>query len=452
MDKNEIKLDSDEKKELFWLSNDIKLEKGLNDNKYYKDGNSIKFEDDNGNPIKFEDDNGILEKKFQKIVRSQTMKFINKGFDNIVVLVGAGASVIDNNLDKDEKGFAKAGVTVSKIAEEVLNQLENKEYELRSSDKTEDTRVEVFTLEEISKKSKYMEKILDDSKEKKLCEEFNLEDLLSKVFLYEQFVSKQYENKFKNTKEAIMDIIIKSTSYPYDKDRFNHEKFLNILASLKKRESKLNIVTTNYDTLLEDAAENMKWTVFDGFSFSQTPTFDSTMFDWNLVKNVPNVKTNEKIYKSNVANLLKIHGSLTWTKYTEGNNNKEDIIIKKNKNGIDKPVMIFPSSNKYEKSYQEPYFDLFHKFQELVHQPNTLLITTGFSFSDDHIARMILSAIKTNDELSTLITDYHIADDDTNDNFIALKKEMTNFYNIAFLKATMNNNLTYYMGGTDEKY
>ncbi|CAI2678712.1 hypothetical protein AKUG0420_PLPX00050 (plasmid) [Apilactobacillus kunkeei] len=94
------------------------------------------------------------------------MKFINKGFDNIVVLVGAGASVIDNNLDKDEKGFAKAGVTVSKIAEEVLNQLENKEYELRSSDKTEDTRVEVFTLEEISKKSKYMEKILDDSKEK----------------------------------------------------------------------------------------------------------------------------------------------------------------------------------------------------------------------------------------------------------------------------------------------
>ena len=31
--------------------------------------------------------------------------------------------------------------------------------------------------------------------------------------------------------------------------------------------------------------------------------------------------------------------------------------------------MIFPSSNKYMQSYQEPYFELFIKFQELLKRP-----------------------------------------------------------------------------------
>lgn len=443
MSKNDIN-SSNDNNELFWISNETQLTQNLCDDcedTYCKDNE----------PIKQEDGKNISKKQFETLVRNQTIQFINKGFDNIVVLVGAGASVIDNKFEKDEKGFAKSGVTVSQIAEEILNQLDNKTYQLRSPNKTTTENVDVFTLEEISKKSKYLDNIIKDKKNpseksKKLRDDFNLEELLSNVFLYEKFVSEKDKKKFINTRNAIMDIIIKSTSYDYDDNRFNHAKFLNILSRLKKREHKLNIVTTNYDTLLEDAAEKINWTVFDGFSFSQTPKFDSSMFDWNMVKTVPNVKTNEKIYKSNVANLLKIHGSITWTKSESGEN-----ILRKNKRSVESPVMIFPSSNKYEKSYQEPYFDLFHKFQELLHQPNTLLITTGFSFADNHIARMITSAIKTNDELSILITNYDIKNENSNENFIEIKREMKNFYNIAFLRATMNDNLTYYMGGTYDK-
>ncbi|MCL0330806.1 SIR2 family protein [Apilactobacillus xinyiensis] len=424
--------------EIVWLSNKIKLSKSDKENnlQFFKNNQEILS------------DGQEVEEEFNNLIKIETQKFINQNFDNIVVMVGAGASVTDNEFKTDENGIATSGVTVSKMANEILNKLKDGKYNFISNKngETDNNIKDVFTLEEISRKSQYSSNILYDNDRNNNDEEllrlnnkFNLEDFLSNMFEYEHFVSEDKE-KFNNTKEAILNIIIKSTSYNYDNKKFKHIKFLNILSKLVKSENKLNLVTTNYDTLLEDAAESMKWTIFDGFSFSQTPQFDSTMFDWNLTKEVSNVKTHEKIYKSNVANLLKIHGSVTWTK---SNNN----IVRKNKNSIKKPVMVFPSSNKYAKSYQEPYFDLFHKFQDLLHKPNTLLITTGFSFSDNHIARMIISAIKTNDSLSSLITNFHIDNNNSNKNWNELVEAMNDYYNVAFLKATLNSNLTEYLGG-----
>lgn len=414
---------SENKLEPVWLSKNLKLYQVLdpidtnNENKFYK--NDIDHE------LKKDDDSAIDSVEFKKIVKNESLKFINNKFDNIVVLVGAGASVTDNEFKKDENGIARAGVTVAKIADEVLEELSNED------------QAAVFTLKEMASMSKYADNILNEDK---LNDKFNLEDFLSNILAYEKFVPEEDKEKFNNTKNAILDIIIKATSYNYDSNTFNHVKFLNILSKLTRPENKLNLVTTNYDTLLEDAAESMKWTVFDGFSFSQTPQFDSTMFDWNLVKEVPNVKTNENIYKINVANLLKIHGSLTWERSESGKN-----IIRKNKNSVQRPIMVFPSSNKYAQSYQEPYFDLFNKFQNLLHKPNTLLITTGFSFADNHIARMIISAIQTNDGLSALITDFSI--ESQNGNWHELETAMNNYYNVAFLKATLNDNLSDYLGG-----
>lgn len=421
---------NEDKLEPVWLSKNLKLYQALdsidrnNKNKFYK--NDINHE------LKKDNDSAIDSVEFKKIVKNESLKFINNKFDNIVVLVGAGASVTDNKFKKDENGIARAGVTVAKIADEVLEELSNE-----SSSLNED-QAAVFSLEKMASMSKYDDNILNEDK---LNDKFNLEDFLSNILAYEKFVPEEDKEKFNNTKNAILDIIIKATSYNYDSNTFNHVKFLNVLSKLTRPENKLNLVTTNYDTLLEDAAESMKWTVFDGFSFSQTPQFDSTMFDWNLVKEVPNVKTNENIYKINVANLLKIHGSLTWERSKSGKN-----IIRKNKNSVKRPIMVFPSSNKYAQSYQEPYFDLFNKFQNLLHKPNTLLITTGFSFADNHIARMIISAIQTNDGLSALITDFSI--ESQNGNWHELETAMNNYYNVAFLKATLNNDLSDYLGGT----
>lgn len=106
--------------------------------------------------------------------------------------------------------------------------------------------------------------------------------------------------------------------------------------------------------------------------------------------------------------------------------------------------MIFPSSNKYMQSYQEPYFELFTKFQELLKRPNTLLITTGFSFADNHISQMIYQAILHNRSLSTLISDYDIAQ--KNANWKKIEDLMNHNYQVAFLKSTMNSDLSDYLG------
>ncbi len=106
--------------------------------------------------------------------------------------------------------------------------------------------------------------------------------------------------------------------------------------------------------------------------------------------------------------------------------------------------MIFPSSNKYMQSYQDPYFELFTKFQDLLKRPNTLLITTGFSFLDTHISKMITQAITHNKGLSTLVSDYNIKQN--NENWNELVTLMKQNYQIAFLRATMNSNLTKYLG------
>ena len=161
------------------------------------------------------------------------------------------------------------------------------------------------------------------------------------------------------------------------------------------------------------------------------------MFDWYLSKPIPDVKSQKEAYKKSVINLLKIHGSLTWEQ--DG-----DEIIRKDKNSIKEPIMVFPSSNKYMQSYERPYFELFSKFQALLRKQNTVLITAGFSFADNHISRMIIQALKTIPSLSILVTDFDISPATPNKNWNELIDLMKKDYNIAFLQATMNSNLTDY--------
>ncbi|MEX2960946.1 SIR2 family protein, partial [Staphylococcus pasteuri] len=264
-----------------------------------------------------------------------------------------------------------------------------------------------------------------------------LEDLLSRMQSYLQFVPDKEKYKFNKSHKKIIEVIKDKTSYSYDKNSFKHGKLIKQLTELHVTPNRLSVVTTNYDTVIEESAYNLNFTVFDGFTFSHQPIFDIDMFDWNLSKPISVVKSQKEAYKKSVINLLKIHGSLTWKR--DGNN-----IVRSNKKEIEEPIMIFPSSNKYMQSYEKPYFELFSKFQELLRRPNTILITSGFSFADNHISQMIIQAIKAIPSLSLLITDFNIDTKEPNKNWKNLLDLMNDDYNIAFLKATMNMDLTDY--------
>lgn len=394
------------------------------ENTYYKNEEELKYEDGR---------EGYDDVQFDKEIKSAVSGWVNRRFDNIVCLIGAGASVV---LGDDGKPDKKYGQTVQMIAEEVFSSLKSGSYNLDERESS------VFSLKDLVEMVQYPRESVTDEE---VTANFNLEDFLSFLLSYEKFVPEGDKETFDNSKRAIFQEIIKATSYDYDIEKFKHDKFLNILSKLTKKEQKLNIITTNYDTLIEDSANKEGFTVLDGFKFAQSAIFDASMFDWHLIKDVPNIRTQEVEYMTKVINLIKIHGSLTWELSSTEKN-----IIRKPKNVVKNPVMVFPSSDKYAQSYQEPYFELFTKFQELLKRSNTLLITSGFSFADNHISRMILQAIKSNGSLHVLTTDYNIEPENPNENWDELVRMQARAYQIAFLRATMNDRLTDYLGGDDE--
>ena len=375
---------------------------------YYKNG--IELSDEKGQAFD--------ELLFKKEIRKETSLFIHRSYSNIVVLIGAGASVLCTNNTID----SRFGKTVFMLAEEINRSL-----------KLDNT---LFTLQELADLCKYTERV-EKEDGSSLNPKFNLEDFLSDLIAFKKYVSLADAIKYEASENRIFELIVKNTSYEYDNSCLKHSTFINTVAHLVKTPNKMTIVTTNYDTLIEDAADEMGYTVMDGFSFSHRPYFDSDMFEWNLVKDIENIKTNELEYKKNIINLLKLHGSLTWERDDRG-------IRRKEKNEVVKPIMIFPSSNKYMQSYQEPYFELFTKFQELLKRPNTLFITAGFSFADNHISQMIYQAVLHNKSLGVLVTDYSI--EQSNANWIKMSNLVKQNYQVAFLQATMNYDLPDYLG------
>lgn len=380
-------------------------------NTFYKSGAILSKAD--GSPMD--------ELTFKSLIKRETSSFIHKTFSNIIVLVGAGASVLCTS-GKIDKRFGKTVFMLADLINNALKQDSN-----------------FFTLQELAQLCKYNVpvELVEQGGASKLNPSFNLEDFLSDLLSFEKYVSDAEASKYDQSKSKIFELIVENTSYEYDNNCLKHSTFINTVSHLVRTPSKLTIVTTNYDTLIEDAADSIEYTVMDGFSFSHRPYFNSDMFEWNLVKDIENIKTRELEYKKNIINLLKLHGSLTWERDTKG-------IRRKEKADVVNPIMIFPSSNKYMQSYQEPYFELFTKFQELLKRSNTLLITTGFSFADNHISQMIIQAILHNKSLAVLISDYNITQN--NPNWLKLIDLMKHNYQIAFLKATMNSDLSDYLG------
>lgn len=435
---------NDKQIELHYLSNSISYGVVKIDGKKFFDshGKLEKQESKGGSQNEFK------ESEFKQLISEKIRKTIyGEKYSNIVFLAGAGASVVGGN--------PKYGKTVRMIADDIFEKLHDID--------------EFYTLEELAKMCRYKDGNILDSVESessgipKLDKSFNLEDFLSTLFHYRPYVSENDKESFNNTVQKILKLIKENTNYSYDSRVLKHGALLKFLSDLSGKDgNKFSVITTNYDVLIEEAAAENNFVIFDGFNFTPLPKFDSNMFEWNLVKEVQNVNTREVEYKDKTFNLVKIHGSLTWEKQDNGD------IVRKNKDNItetDKMVMIFPSSDKFAQSYQEPYFELFTKFQELIKRPNTLLISSGFSFADDHISKMITQALKNNSSLRLLVTDFNIdpnrqwdkdkkqyieiTEDKSqyNKNWGELVHLMDEGYPISFLKAAMNSDLVDYLSG-----
>lgn len=151
----------------------------------------------------------------------------------------------------------------------------------------------------------------------------------------------------------------------------------------KSRQNPINIVTTNYDLFNELALDSLGFFYNDGFSGTFRRRFNPLVYNYIYANNM---NLNKSIWNrvDNFYNLFKIHGSVSWEK-------QDSNIYEKDPENIEaENVMIYPTPLKDRSTLMVPYSDLFRNFQNHLANPNTVLITLGYSFGDDHINRVIL--------------------------------------------------------------
>lgn len=227
----------------------------------------------------------------------------------------------------------------------------------------------------------------------------DIESFLSFVILFEKISNKAiFDEDGKSLKEKIEKQIASACTLHLDAENHHHSLFLQKLLARKTSDPRIQLYTTNYDKLFEQAAQNIGATIIDGFSFTLPRKFSGNNFDRDIVYREHTRVKNEESFVPNVFQLYKLHGSIDWEKDSNGS------IIQNEK--AEKPCIIYPASDKYESSYEQPYFEMMAHFQQTLRREGTLLIVVGFGFKDKHIQNAIKEAVTQNPNFHLLIVCY----------------------------------------------
>lgn len=231
----------------------------------------------------------------------------------------------------------------------------------------------------------------------------NIELLLSRCDTFLSLKSQLSERRLKRLEKFVADAknkILEKTDFTedikYPSSWQHHDKLLRVFGKRQTKQKRLKIFTTNYDLAFETSASNIGMTVIDGFEYSRPYRFNPSWFHYDIVHRSQTTDKSSS-YLPNVFHLYKIHGSVDWIRTKQG-------IQKRRTNKQEgEPVIIYPSSNKYQTSYESPYLDMMSSLLNSIQQPKTAIICLGFGFNDKHINNAITMALRTNPELLLMV-------------------------------------------------
>ncbi|GAX88140.1 conserved hypothetical protein [Lebetimonas natsushimae] len=327
---------------------------------FYKGKNNIlennKKNTHNKNSDKEEDYKNIIhiiQKEFSKVLDVQNLSF----------LIGAGCSSFLNKNDEE------IGVpTMQPMAKEFYSNLSNE-------DKN-------FIKNEIKIN------INDEQLEK------NLEKFLEILYAYKFLLDNQAQDIKK-----ISNLINKTKEFIFNKCNIKskevieiYKKFYRKLLYRDNNLTKTNIFTTNYDIFNEIALEQLGVIYTNGFTGFIERYFNPSTFNYAYAEQLD---LNNKKWNviDNFIYLYKLHGSITWIEDETTNALFKIKEIQKPQFQEENNYMIYPTPMKQNSSFGSPYSDLFREFQKKLMQNNNVLVTIGYSFSDEHINNLIYQAL-----------------------------------------------------------
>ena len=151
----------------------------------------------------------------------------------------------------------------------------------------------------------------------------------------------------------------------------------------------VDYLVLNYDTIIEDALALGHIPYADGLYGGATGWWDPNTFE------APGLS----------ARVIKLHGSIDWRQFPDEQSPRRigpSIAIP---GAVDLPVLIWPSSNKYQEAQLNPFAQLLDRARRAI-RPTAgaqhLLVVCGYSFGDSHINLEIDNALKASEGKLTI--------------------------------------------------
>lgn len=159
------------------------------------------------------------------------------------------------------------------------------------------------------------------------------------------------------------------------------------------------VFTTNYDLAAEWAAETIGLKTVNGFDGLHRREFSSHNFDlgWRNV-----LARGEARFGTYHVYLAKLHGSLTWYRSSddfilEASASSRWVELEPFLNGTSHSLpglVVLPSTAKYDQTVGFVLGEMFRRFAEFLARPQASLFVSGYSFADDHLNRLLRSALQ----------------------------------------------------------
>lgn len=170
-----------------------------------------------------------------------------------------------------------------------------------------------------------------------------------------------------------------------------------LVAARQPGQSSPWLFTTNYDLAIEWAAESIDLQVVNGFLGTQSRRFSPQSFDLGFRNTQARGEARFGVYNIYLA---KLHGSLTWREHNEQLFEISAPLawqtiqnFLENEDVTDLGLLVLPRAAKYLQTVGFVFGELLRRFSEFLARPQTSLIICGYGFGDEHINRLLRSAL-----------------------------------------------------------
>lgn len=207
--------------------------------------------------------------------------------------------------------------------------------------------------------------------------ELALENIILKDEIHNSIIELVWAFINKKDREAFLDFM-KYGKYP---------ALTMILKKFIQRAGVTNIITTNYDRLVEYSIDFAQGKVETGFS-------------GNYIKNFGSTYTTAK----RTVNLFKVHGSVDWFKHKSNQN----IIATCFLNSTDLsdtylPMIVTPGNGKYKQTHNDPFRTVIAQADKAL-RSSTSYLCIGYGFNDEHIQPIIIDENRNRNKPIVIVT------------------------------------------------